>query len=398
METKKIIALGVPCYKAHPTIKNLLASLQTQTTRGICTVILANDWPEDNGSYEQYKAMYPDIDIVTVDCENNAGPGIARQRALDKAVELRLPWITFMDADDVFFGPYSLENLVNNVTPNCIEVMGTFFQEIDQGNINAAQRMQLMQSGGQIPPRLMPRNEVGHPWVFGRLYNVHFLHENKIGFSTLRAMEDGELNWKIRMTIEGSPWMINKIDEPIYIWKTGSEHSITRIGVEENGGEPVYNRSLCQVGATVAAINAIKFCKARNPFNGGITRFTTEMMVGQYFTYIQCVDKKPFLAEQNFWNAKRFYHAVYKEIENQISDEILKNIYTMHYAGSAQDMLGFIPSMTFFEFMDKVKTEPYGGRDEWNEIRSKLPDWLIELEKKSGVLGEEDFIPYDGEE
>jgi hypothetical protein len=55
-----------------------------------------------------------------------------------------------------------------------------------------------------LPPRLLPRNEIEHPWVFGRLYNVKFLKENKIKFSSLRAMEDGEFNWKIRMLIEGT--------------------------------------------------------------------------------------------------------------------------------------------------------------------------------------------------
>lgn len=103
-------------------------------------------------------------------------------------------------------------------------------------------------------------------------------------------------------------------------------------------------------------------------------------------------------AKQAMFNAKRFYNAVYKDIENQISDDILKQIYTMHYAGQAQDMIGIIPVMTFWEFMDKIRTEEYRGREEWNEIRAELPDWVIELDMKSGVLGEENFIPCDGEE
>ena len=98
---------------------------------------------------------------------------------------------------------------------------------------------------GMVPPRTLLRNEPTHPWVFGRLYNVKCLRENGIGFSNLRAMEDGELNWKIRMLIEGSPLRINLTEEPIYLWKTGSEHSITRIGIEENDGEPLYNWDLC---------------------------------------------------------------------------------------------------------------------------------------------------------
>ena len=57
------------------------------------------------------------------------------------------------------------------------------------------------------------------------------------------------------MTIEGSPLLINVIKEPVYLWRTGSEHSITRIGVDDSG-IPQYNFDLCQWGATVASINA----------------------------------------------------------------------------------------------------------------------------------------------
>lgn len=78
------------------------------------------------------------------------------------------------------------------------------------------------------------------------------------------------------MSIEGTPLTINRIEDPLYLWRTGSEHSITRIGIKENEGVPLYNWDLCQVGATAASINAIKFCKKQNPFNGGITRFTVE--------------------------------------------------------------------------------------------------------------------------
>lgn len=73
-------------------------------------------------------------------------------------------------------------------------------------------------------------------------------------------------------------------------------------------------------------------------------------------------------------------------------------MYTSQYAAQAGEMVGFIPCMTFFEFMDKVKSEPYEGKKEWETIRSEMPDWVIKLDRKSGVLGKEDFIPYDGEE
>ena len=61
-------------------------------------------------------------------------------------------------------------------------------------------------------------------------------------------------------------------------------------------------------------------------------------------------------------------------------------------------MLGIIPEITFFEFMEKIKTEQYNGKQEFELIRNELPDWVKELDLKSGVFGEEGYILTDNEE
>lgn len=385
----KNITIGIPAFRAQKTIIQTISSILIQSEVDDIAIIIANDDPKENGTYDFLKKQCPSLDITLLNCDINGGPGVARQRCLDKC---KTDWITFIDADDVFINPFAIENLKNNITPNCVMVQSPFLQEVIQGKLSVLEKQQIFQNGGTVPPRVLGRNDITHPWVFGRLYNAKFLKENGIGFSNLRAMEDGELNWKIRMLIEGSALRINIADEPVYLWKTGSEHSITRIGIEENEGEPLYNWDLCQVGATAASINAIKFCKKKNPFNGSITRFTVEMMVGQYFTYIQCAQKKPLFAEQNFFNAKRFYNECYRFIEKEITDEILTQIYTTQNAIHSEELIGIIPHITFFEFMNKIKEEPYNGKEEFNQIRAKLPDWVIELDLKSGVLGEEGYI------
>lgn len=359
----KIITVGIPAYKAQKEICDCLSSIRIQTVKNNIKVIIANDWPDDDYSY--LKDMFPDLDLTILPCTENGGPGLARQRCLDAC---KTDWITFIDSDDIFMSPLSLESLVKGIQQNVIEVQGPFFQEVI----------------GHPQVRLAPRNDPGHPWVFGRLYNVQFLKENGIKFTELRAMEDGEFNWKIRMTIEGSPLLINIINEPIYFWRTGSEHSITRIGMDKNGIAQ-YNFDLCQLGATIASIRAAKFCQQKNPFNGSITRFITEMMIGHYFTYVECLKKKPIFAEQNLFNAKRFYHECYKEIENKIDDKILSDMYTMQNAGKAQDLIGVIPEISFFEFMDKIKKAKYGGEEELKKIRAKLPKKVIDNDIKTGV-------------
>lgn len=359
------ITVGIPAYRANDHICDCLSSIQIQTIRKDVKVIIAADDPKDN--YDSVKKKYSDLDITILSCDKNTGPGLARQRCLDAC---KTDWITFIDADDVFYTPMALEALVSGISQqDVIEVQGAFLQEVEQNPKGV---------------RAVPRNDIGHPWVFGRLYNRKFLKANEIEFSELRAMEDGEFNWKIRMTIEGAPWKINIIDQPIYLWRIGSEHSITRSGKDEEG-IPQYNFDLCQLGATIASIRASKFCKKRNPFNGGVDRFITEMMVGQYFTYVECKKKKPIFADQNFFNAKRFYHECYKDIEDRIYDKVLSDIYTMQRAQHGQDLLGIIPDISFFEFMDKIKTDEYGGEKELQEIRSKYPKEIIENDIKTGV-------------
>ena len=360
----KWLTVGIPAYKAEDHISDCLASIQTQTIKDEVSVIIAKDNPTDD--YDFVKERFPDLDITILDCEKNTGPGLARQRCADAC---KTEWITWIDADDVFFTTFSLEYLKGGIATDVVEVQGIFYQEITNHPKGI---------------RTVPRNDMFHPWVFGRMYRVEFLKQMDIKFSELRAMEDGEFNWKIRMSIDGSPLKINVIEAPIYFWRTGSEHSITRMGIDDKG-IPQYNFDLCQWGATVAAINAVKFCRKKNPFNGALIRFVTEIMIGQYFTYVECLAKKPIFAEQNFFNAKRFYHECYKQIESQIEDEVLQKMYTVQRTGKMQDLIDIIPEITFFDFMNRVRTEEYGGDEEFTKIRAALPQEIIDNDIKTGV-------------
>ena len=161
------ISVGIPAYKATQTICDCLSSIQIQSIRDEVDVIIASDNPEDN--YEFVKEKFPYINITILPCEENTGAGLARQRALDAC---KTDWITFIDADDVFFTPLALEQLRNGIQPNVIEVQGTFLQEIvDNPQV-----------------RVVPMSDIQNPWVFARLYNTKFLKQNDIQFDELRAI------------------------------------------------------------------------------------------------------------------------------------------------------------------------------------------------------------------
>ena len=67
----KTITIAVPTYKAKSTLPTLLASVLTQSLVNDVSVILANDWPEDNNSYNFLKSLYPTLDITILPCDKN---------------------------------------------------------------------------------------------------------------------------------------------------------------------------------------------------------------------------------------------------------------------------------------------------------------------------------------
>ena len=358
----KELTVVIPAYKAHKTIKKTLASIAIQTIADKVEVIIASDFPEDN--YAAIIRQFPELDVKQLKCEKNTGPGLSRQRGLDAATT---HWVTFIDADDMFANPFALQSLRNALEQNVIEVQGIFAQAAELNN--------------QF--RFIPHAEPTHPWVFGRLYSVDFLRQNKISFSELRAMEDGEFNWKVRLITEGTPLKIKLIQDVVYYWMPGSEHSITRTG--EKDGIPQYNFDLCQIGATIAAKQATDFAKKVNPFNGSITRFITEQMIGHYFTYVECIGRRPEFAEQNLWLGKYFYRECYKSIEDGISDEIIKTMYTQMNAAKASTLVGIIPQISFFDWFDKIKKADY-KKDDIKTIRGKLSKEIIDNDIKTGVI------------
>lgn len=358
----KELTVVIPAYKAHKTIKKTLASIAIQTIADKVEVIIASDFPEDD--YATIIKQFPELDVKQLKCEKNTGPGLSRQRGLDAATT---HWVTFIDADDMFASPFALQSLRNALEQNVIEVQGIFAQAAELNN--------------QF--RFIPHAEPTHPWVFGRLYSVDFLRQNKISFSELRAMEDGEFNWKVRLITEGTPLKIKLIQDVVYYWMPGSEHSITRTG--EKDGIPQYNFDLCQIGATIAAKQATDFAKKINPFNGSITRFITEQMIGHYFTYIECIGRRKEFAEQNLWLGKFFYNECYKSIESSISEDIIKNMYTQMNASKASSLVGIIPQISFFDWFNKIKKSEY-KRDEIKTIRNKLSKEIIDNDIKTGVI------------
>lgn len=363
----KKVTIGIPAYKAHDHICNALASIQIQTFKDI-KVVIATDLPEEDYSF--VKDRFPDLDITILPCKENTGPGLARQRALDAC---QTDWITFIDADDVLMSPLAIEDLYRGCVADdsIIECQGAFYEELMEP---------------QDGVRIILHNEPTQPWVFGRMYNVQFLRDHNIRFSDLRAMEDGEFNWKIRLTIADTDKAINQIDKPIYFWRTGSEHSITRVKMKDSD-IPQYTFDLGQLGTVEAAIRAINFIKETDPDKPILKDFILDIMLGLYFSFEECRERAPRFEGINFWNMQRFYYEEYKAIETSIPAQKLKDAYSTKNISRGRNMIGVIPHYGFRALMDILSSTEYGGEEDLKKIEDMLPQEAIDNRKKTGVIG-----------
>lgn len=360
------IAIGIPAYKAQNTIEECLSSINIQSMRNNINVIIANDNPHVD-DYSYLKDKFPHLHITLTETDHNGGPGIARNKVIEVSND---DYIMFMDADDILYTPYAVEQLYRGVTaaPNIIQSQGVFVQECTINGVH----------------KLAPQNNRNHPWSFGRLTNLKLLKKAGIDFGLLPNMEDGRFQWCINLSIEGTQLKRNFINDIVYVWKEGSEHSITRSGTDINGGIPVYNYSMCQIGASIAAKQAVEFALSKNPFNGSIQKFLLEQMIGHYFTYYECKERCPKFAEQNWWLSKWFYHNCYAKYCQNLNDELIDRFYMQMLSAKGKDLQKF-PDLTFSQWFEKIKTEEFVF-EELAEIRSRLPQEILDVERKSGSL------------
>lgn len=360
------VAIGIPAYKAQNTIEECLSSINIQSMRDDINVIISNDNPGVD-DYSYLKKLFPKLHITLTETDKNGGPGIARNKAIEVAKD---DYIMFMDADDILYSPYAVEQLYRGVTaaPNIVQSQGIFLQTSKVNGVT----------------NLIPQQNPNHPWSFGRLTNLSFLKSNKIDFGLLPNMEDGRFQWCINLVIEGTQLKRNLLKDVVYVWKEGSEHSITRSGTDINDGIPVYNYSMCQIGASIAAKQAVEFALSKNPFNGSIQKFLLEQMIGHYFTYYECKEKCPKFAEQNWWLSKWFYHNCYAKYCQNLNDELIDRFYMQMLSARGRDLQKF-PDLTFSQWFEKIRTEEFVF-EELAEIRSRLPQEILDVERKSGSL------------
>lgn len=338
------IDIIIPAYNVEDNIlSRCLASIACQDILPDLEVTIVDDASTKQNYEEVIKNFSSMLKINLLRYETNGGPGVARQYGLDHTTN---GYVTFIDADDTFNGAFALKALRNGIEINnglyqmCVGV----FDEVHEEGIPAGQGPILMEHVQDMV------------WMFGKLYRRAYIDKYNIRFhETSRANEDNGFNTICRLC-SNEQEQINFIAAHVYYWHENL-NSITR----QNDCQYSYGGSERDsfYGYVENMIYAIKESKKRNPYNGYITLWAVSCMLHIYEYYIECVGRAPEHAPNNFKQCKRYYDEVYKDLEDNISDEILAQHYNdvMRNAYMGDKLQGIIPCMNIYEFLNKLKEE-----------------------------------------
>lgn len=334
----------IPAYNVPDNILfRCLASIACQDIVGDLEVTVVDDASTDQNYQEVINHFTSLMKINLLRYETNGGPGVARQYGIDHTSN---GYMTFIDADDTFNGAFALKALRNGIEMNnglfhmCVGV----FDEVHEEGL----------APGDGP--LLVAHEQDLVWMFGKLYRRSFIDKYNIRFhETSRANEDNGFNRLFQLCTNDRE-QINFIAAHVYYWHE-NPNSITRV----NDCQYSYGGSERDsfYGYVENMIYAIKGAKKRNPYNGFITMWAVSCMLHIYEYYIECYARAKEHAENNFKWCKRYYDEVFKDLEKDISPEILAQHYNdiMRNAYMGDKLNGIIPHIGFFEFLQELNKE-----------------------------------------
>jgi len=364
------IDVVIPAYNAHKSILRTLSSLASQSIIDDLDVTIVND-ADPKGDYQEYVKMFsPYMSIREIVMTKNGGPGVARDIGIWAG---KNQFFTCIDADDTFADSQSLELLRAGITeqPNIQACFGTFSQ-IE----HHPETKQLM----YVP------HQNDCVWMFGKLYKRELFERYKIHFTTARANEDTGLNTAVRLLCDNPNEQIKWINEMNFYFWHYKEDSITRI----NESQYSYDQSFC--GWTDSMIYAYKFVKSIRGFSQAADEWGLNCLFNLYFYLIETKgrDNGKFFYDQNWEFTKKYYHEVYSQLKDRVTEKMFTDFYSMAAAGSygSQKLIGILPHMTVSQFMDKLEEEEYDPNEifrVWKRMHDERPD-LIENDEHCGVV------------
>lgn len=321
-----MIDVIIPAYNSQDTIIRTLSSIAMQLNRKDLKVTIVNDGGKD---YKEIVEIFkPLIDIQEIGYETNRGPGYARQYGIDNTKE---DFITFIDADDTFYEACSLGMLQKPLLDTNAKFIISPFIQIGK------------EIGQQAP---MNANLV---WVFGHMYRRTFLQQHNIRFTSTRANEDVGFNNMCNLIAQHDMGEEGGkiLNVPTYEWHY-NEASITRRGKDE------YEYGICTPGYIFNLHHAYDVAQREGVQMKQIALPALETAFSCFIYYnvalAKEVPKETLAAIEEL--SRKFYYDYYKQIQEYISKDDYKNMYTNSMNSKGNHLQGIIFKMTLDQFVE----------------------------------------------
>ena len=306
-----MIDIIIPAYNAHSTIENTLKSICYQTISDKLNVYVVNDKSEKD--YHEIVDKYKKyINIQEIDLKENVGPGITREEGLKASSS---EYFMFIDADDVFASPKSIEICYKEMTENDLDLVIGRFIECYENSFYQHLRDVI--------------------WLHGKMFKRSFVEKNNIHFNNTRADED---NFFLQCYVLSDP-KTHCIDYPIYFWNFNL-NSITR----KNNFE--YSNSM--IGYINNMENALLFAVENNK---------KKDLIGEKALCVLYVAYHNYLDKHNDDNFKLLtkIKKIYDDTKEYIKDEqeMIDIQYNLALRTIDKEILDN-PSISFEEFCRKI--------------------------------------------
>lgn len=339
-----MIDVIIPAYNSQDTIIKTLSSIAMQLNKDELKVTIVNDGGKD---YKDVVSIFkPLLDIQEIGYEVNRGPGYARQYGVDNTKE---DFITFIDADDTFYEACSLSLLSKPLKDTSAKFAISPFIQIGKNCEQAPMNANLV-------------------WVFGHIYRRSFLKEHNIRMTSTRANEDVGFNCMCNLISlkDMGPDGGKMINIPTYEWHY-NEASITRRGKDE------YEYGICTPGYIYNLHHAYDVAQREGVPLKLIapSALETAFSCFIYYNVALAKDVLPETLEAIEELSRKFYYDYYNQIQEYISKDDYKQMYTNSYNSKGNHLQGIIFKMTLDDFIELMFSKPV-NEETYEELETRV--------------------------
>lgn len=219
----KKISIVVPYYNAHNFIEDLLFSIKKQTHREDCELIIVENGSTNESKDILNKKIDKYIKYFPITLRSLEKPSISDARNL--GIELsKGEFITFIDADDIFAGRFSLEYRVDFLEKNPqFDVIGGYAIKMDQDG-------KVENSRAPLEVEQLYRDSSNNPDLFPSIYCKYYLEMQKIfffitGSALIRNNKLKELNLKFDREFD----KVEDVEFNISLFDAGLQFSLQKL-------------------------------------------------------------------------------------------------------------------------------------------------------------------------